>query len=176
MNRVTLSPGAGGRGGSTASSSYDGGGGGGVLVDGTGPSIRRGTYNHESGEGYGAGGNYGYDGGVQECGTDGLIVVEVITGKVLCTSVFYLSILFSLLSKSATNIYDPVKHENIRFQLTVNGMIGKLENAQKRAEKVHEPNQEQRRRRKQMVGCVKGAQTRMKSVLQGIVQVSFIEN
>ena len=64
MNRVTLSPGAGGRGGSTASSSYDGGGGGGVLVDGTGPSIRRGTYNHESGEGYGAGGNYGYDGGV----------------------------------------------------------------------------------------------------------------
>ena len=87
MMRVTLSPGAGGRGGSSPSYSYDGGGGGGVLVDGAGPHMRQGTYKHESGEGYGAGGNYGYDGGIQECGTDGLIVVEVITGMMLCISV-----------------------------------------------------------------------------------------
>merc|ERR1712013_498588 len=56
---------------------YDGGGGGGVLVNGKGPQIRKDRFNHESGQGYGAGGSYGYDGGYQECGTDGLIIVEI---------------------------------------------------------------------------------------------------
>ena len=78
MKFMTLSPGAGGRGGSILSSSYDGGGGGGVLVYGAGPSIRRDGYNRESGQGYGAGGSYGYNGGIQECGTDGLIIVGVL--------------------------------------------------------------------------------------------------
>jgi hypothetical protein len=88
MKRFTLSPGDGGRGGT--SKFEDGGGGGGVLVDGKGPPIRRDKYDHESGQGYGAGGSHGcckY--GVHVAGTDGLIVVEVIPGKVLCTSVFY---------------------------------------------------------------------------------------
>ena len=79
MKFVELSAGKGGRGGSGygLGYQYDGGGGGGVLVNGNGPQIRRDTYNHESGQGYGAGGTYGYDGGSQECGTDGLIVVEI---------------------------------------------------------------------------------------------------
>ena len=75
---VNLSPGAGGRGSISFSTSYDGGGGGGVLVNGTGPSIRKDTYDHESGEGYGAGGSHGYDGGDSTRGTYGLIIVETL--------------------------------------------------------------------------------------------------
>ena len=79
MKWVKLSPGQGGRGGAGHKNSYkyDGGGGGGVLVDDEGPEIRKDKYNHESGEGYGAGGSYGYNGGTQECGTDGMIIVEI---------------------------------------------------------------------------------------------------
>ena len=79
MKFVELSAGKGGRGGEGYGLSYryDGGGGGGVLVNGNGPQIRKNAYNHESGQGYGAGGSYGYDGGAPECGTDGLIIVEI---------------------------------------------------------------------------------------------------
>ena len=79
MKFVELSAGKGGRGGAGYGLGYryDGGGGGGVLVNGKGPQIRKDRFNHESGQGYGAGGSYGYDGGYQECGTDGLIIVEI---------------------------------------------------------------------------------------------------
>ena len=48
------------------SNAYDGGGGGGVLVDGKGPAKRVDPrWQQESGEGYGAGGTFGYTWGDQ---------------------------------------------------------------------------------------------------------------